>query len=43
MTIATLLVGVSLAQSATMKITLANDSFIVDSPEGSYTVKTAGK
>lgn len=43
MTLATLLAGVALAQSATRKITLANDTFIVDSPEGSFSVKVEGR
>lgn len=43
MTLAALIVGASLAQASPRKITLANKSFIVDSPEGSFTVAVAGK
>lgn len=43
MTLAALIVGASLAQASPRKITLANRSFIVDSPEGSFTVATEGR
>ena len=43
MLLTTMLVGAGLAQASTRKITLADQTFLVDSPEGSFSVKTSGK